>query len=99
MPNATENKSVPKNYISGEFSHIFEGARVDTNCRILINADNNELMLVGIADGAGFRNPSRGEFEDLLDSLKNANSEVFTDPEDYGLVRTRRAPEWALLKA
>lgn len=101
MPN-TDNISAKrtgtKSYFSGEWSHIFDGSRRDTNCRIVIDSDKNELILMTIAKGAGFRLPSKLEFADLADSLKNANAEVFDSPEDYGLTRTKKLPDWAQIK-
>jgi hypothetical protein len=92
---APENKP----FITGDWPHIFEGARRDTICRILIDADKEILLLADIEDSTGFRASSRSEFEDLMDSLKHANPEAFDNPEDFGLVRTEKMPEWALRKA
>lgn len=86
-------------YIVGDWSHIFEGEKSDRPTRIVIDAQANKLIqlevLADLADGDSYRLPTRLEFEDVADSIVNANAEVFDRPADFGLVSTDELPDWA----
>lgn len=91
----TDTASDQKKYITGDWTHIFERANRDVSCRILIDAEDEKLLRVQIQSGRTWRAASRDEFSDLLDSLTNANPEVFSDPAGCGLAMTDEKPVWA----
>lgn len=44
-----------------------------------------------------YRLPTRIEFDDVEDSIVNANADVFDDPAEYGLELTDDLPAWAAI--
>lgn len=87
-------------YITGNWTHIFEGDKGDRATRIVIDAEARKLLklevLANRAHLNSYRPATRIEFEDVEDSLLNANPELFDDPAGFGLEATAEMPAWAV---
>jgi hypothetical protein len=88
--------SSSKKYITGEWSHILREGEGDTICRILLDPDEVTLLRMQIMTSDGWQSASSFEYQDLEDSLKNANAEVFDDPVGCGLSYIEGLPSWAV---
>lgn len=78
--------------ISGCWPHIFtEGER---NVRFACD-QNGELLALEVETGFGWRRPSKDEWDDVQDSLRNGNEEAIGDPNEHGLSVTDLLPAWA----
>lgn len=78
----------------GSWEHIFIGD-VSATVRFAANRETQELMSMQVLDGEHYRNASMDEFNDVADSLKNSNDEVFDDPDAFGFVIQSEIPGWA----
>ncbi len=87
-------------YIVGDWGHIFDGETSDRPCRIVLDASSEALISLQVLDNRSqadsYRMPTRDEFDDVTDSIVNANPEVFSKPADFGLLFTNKFPAWAV---
>lgn len=88
-------------YITGNWTHIFEGEKAERPVRIVIDASAQTLLKMEVAANRSmydsYRLPTRIEFDDVEDSIVNANADVFNDPAEYGLELTDDLPAWAAI--
>ena len=90
---ADRRKPEPSLY-TGDWSHPFGPTSSDTDCRIVVDVANNELVAAQAKDGLKWVWLSRDSLADLADSLFNANT-VCEDPEGNGLDPIDVLPDWA----
>ena len=57
--------------------------------------ENGELLALEVETGLGWRKPSRTEWSDVHDSLKNGSEDAIDNPGVYGLSVTDLLPVWA----
>lgn len=91
--NAFVHNSIP-GVLVGSWEHIFTDG-VAATVRFAANRETQELISMQILDGEHYRNASRDEFNDVADSLKDANDEAFDDPDAFGFVIQSELPGWA----
>ncbi|MBM5458664.1 hypothetical protein H8F21_13925 [Pseudomonas sp. P66] len=89
---------MPK-YLSGNWSHIFDGEEHERMTRIVVDAETKKLVFAQVqrirSMSTSYSEAHPAEMKDLEDSILNANCEVFDDPADYGLTGTEAMPGWA----
>ncbi|MGU5704392.1 hypothetical protein ACV1C5_23130 [Aeromonas caviae] len=81
-------------FITGEWEHIFDNNR-PSSVRFVANAKTYELVKLEILDRDQYRHPSKAEFMDVDESLRNGNEDIFDDPIGYGLICVNQIPDWA----
>ena len=95
---ADERKSAEteRRYVVGGWSHIFGAASAnDRSCRIVFDRQANKLAYLEIENGIrGWVPATETERLDVEDSLKNANDEAISSPQDWGLEASDSLPAW-----
>lgn len=85
-------------YAVGDWGHIFEGETSEHPCRIVLDVTSEKLISLQVLNDRSrsetYRMPTRVEFDDVSDSILNANPEVFSAPADFGLLFTNELPAW-----
>jgi hypothetical protein len=89
-------------YATGYWGHFLPSTRhVESVIRLVVSLADQQLVASEVSQGtlAGepvdWRPLTGAESADLLDSLVNANGEMFGNPGDYGLEATDNMPRWA----
>lgn len=79
------------------WTHIFEetGGDAERSVRFVYDREEEVLHHAEVKHGRHFVRASDIEFDDLSDSLVNANEEALADPEDWGLIAADDLPDWA----
>ncbi|PBV09294.1 hypothetical protein CJU35_05425 [Pseudomonas aeruginosa] len=86
-------------YITGNWSHIFEGERSERMTRVVLDATTRKVLALqiqrnrAVTDSYGLS--TRTELLDVEDSMVNANQELFDDPGAFDLELTDSMPDWA----
>ena len=86
-------------YIVGEWNHLFGPGKRETETRICYDTESEQIVAAQIKDGPAdddFVAANRWQIADLEDSLKNANPEAISNPDDFGLEFEDELPEWAI---
>lgn len=91
--NAFVHNSTPS-ILVGSWDHIFIGD-VSATVRFAANRETQELISMQVLDGEHYRDANQDEFNDVADSLKNANDEAFDAPDAFGFVIQSETPGWA----
>lgn len=81
-------------YVHGGWSHIFHDSGPDVDTRIIYDREAEKLIALDIKRATGWRKASPVEFADVEDSIKNANAEALSDPEEFGLEQSSTVPDW-----
>ncbi|WP_427121532.1 hypothetical protein [Pseudomonas aeruginosa] len=86
-------------YITGNWSHIFEGERSERMTRVVLDATTRKVLVLqvqrnrAVTDSYGLS--TRTELLDVEDSMVNANQDLFDDPGAFDLELTDSMPDWA----
>jgi hypothetical protein len=96
--NTTQQPPAKTQYITGGWTHIFAGDTGDRMTRVLLDVSTQKLVHAEIqrnhAVTSSYTPATPTEADDLQDSLINANSELFDDPEGFGLEFVDEIPAW-----
>jgi hypothetical protein len=91
--------NVPK-YITGYWGHIFDGERSERMTRVVLDATTQKLLVLHVQRNRAvidsYELSTRSELLDVEDSMINANSELFDDPNAFDLEVTASLPAWAV---
>ena len=86
-------------YITGNWSHIFEGERSERMTRVVLDAATQKVLVLQVqrnrAVTDSYGHSTRTELLDVEDSMVNANAELFDDPGAFDLEVTDSMPDWA----
>ncbi|MFU5275039.1 hypothetical protein ACM7YY_09945 [Pseudomonas aeruginosa] len=86
-------------YITGNWSHIFDGERSERMTRVVLDAPTQKLLVLQVQRNraviGSYGLSTRTELLDVEDSMVNANPELFDDPSAFGLAVTDSLPVWA----
>ncbi len=86
-------------YLSGHWNHMFKGEEHERMTRVVIDVEAKKLVFAQVqrirSITSSYSEALQPEMLDLADSIENANSDLFDDPSDFGLVVTEGIPEWA----
>ncbi|MBB3105234.1 hypothetical protein [Azomonas macrocytogenes] len=90
----------PHKYIAGEWCHFFPGDKHERLARAVLDAHARKLAFLQVLENRAIRDsyhqPTSVEFDNLQDSLVNANGKLFDDPMAFGLYGTDDLPAWAI---
>jgi hypothetical protein len=82
-------------FAAGDWTHLFGVGGRETECRVVIDCEKQELVVASERVSAMHFQEIRGaRFRDLAESVIAAN-EAHQDPEGHGLVRCDLMPTWA----
>ena len=86
-------------YITGNWSHIFEGERSERMTRVVLDTATQKVLVLQVqrnrAVTDSYGHSTRTEMLDVEDSMVNANPELFDDPGAFELEVTDSMPDWA----
>ncbi|MGU4702483.1 hypothetical protein K6L09_38120 [Burkholderia cepacia] len=78
----------------GNWNHLFGPGRAETQCRIVVDVANDQLVAAQAYDGLKWIALSQAEKDDVSESLFGAN-DVSEDPEEWDLSPIESLPQWA----
>lgn len=78
----------------GKWSHLFGPGRAETQCRVVVDVANDNLVAAEAFDGQKWVDLSSAERSDLAESLFSGN-DVSAGPEDWNLSAIESLPQWA----
>ncbi|MHD0644836.1 hypothetical protein ACYPKM_04365 [Pseudomonas aeruginosa] len=91
------------NYITGYWGHIFDDKDGERMTRIVLNQEDESVVAVHVqrdrSRDDSYTPATSVEFDDVKDSINNANFEVYEDPAGYALDVVDEIPAWAVAKA
>ena len=85
----------PRYLVSEGWGHIFGAGMPDSTVRFVFDMVENKIIFMDIMSWKGWVACGPDQMADVEDSLKTANEEVFTDPDDWGCTMEEELPEWA----
>ena len=81
-------------FATGSWDHLFGPGKRATNCRIVIDLEQRQLVEAQEWTGLKFENMSNARFNDLAESVIDVN-EAFKDPDLWNAERSDELPHWA----
>lgn len=91
----SESQNDPRYLISEGWGHIFGAGMPDSTVRFVFDMVENKIIFMDIMSWKGWVACGPDQMADVEDSLKNANEEVFTDPDEFNCTLEDTLPEWA----
>lgn len=78
------------------WGHFFEedGEFNERHCRFVYDSVEEELHKLEINRDNRWQTASRNDYDNLEDSLKNANPQALDNPEEWGLGQSDSVPPW-----
>lgn len=94
-PTASELVKIPEpKFFTGNWNHLFGPGSAETQCRIVLDATSEKLVAAQALRGRKYVLLDRIEFDDLEDSVLNANG-AHHNPLEWDLEPCSEMPRWA----